>query len=231
MTGAMDRGLYIAASGMAAELARQDQIANDLANAATPGYKADRSTQREFGELLLSNMKTGRTVGPASLGVAIDRTVTDLAPAGIRDTGQPLDLAIEGEGFFVVQTPQGERFTRNGQFGASADGRLVTADGLPVQARGGGAVQVRPDGTIDPSQVRVVTVAGATKAGGNLFTGQAADDPAARVRAGALEGSGTNAARSMVDLIASMRAFEASQRAITTIDSTLQKAANQVGLT
>jgi flagellar basal-body rod protein FlgF len=227
----MDRGLYIAASGMAAELARQDQIANDLANAATPGYKADRSTQRQFGELLLANMETGRTIGTSSLGVAIDRTVTDMSQGPIRDTGQPLDLAIEGDGMFVVRTAAGERYTRAGQFQRSADGTLVTPQGDAVLGRDGGPVRVRPDGTVDATQLRVVTVTGATKAGGNLFTGQAADAPAPLVRTGALETSGTNAARAMVDLIASMRAFEATQRAITTIDTTLQKTANQVGQT
>lgn len=225
----MERGLYIAASGMAAELARQDQIANDLANAATPGYKADRSTQRPFGELLLSNMKTGQTIGTASLGVAIDRTVTDMTPGALRDTGQPLDLAIEGEGFFVVRDAAGERYTRSGQFQRSADGMLVTPEGAAVLGRGGAPVRVGADGTVDPTALRVVGLTDARKAGGNTFTGRPADLPGASVRAGALEGSGTNPARAMVDLIASMRSFEATQRAITTIDTTLQKTANQVG--
>src|SRR3954454_14599182 len=102
----MERGLYIAASGMLAEMTRQDQIANDLSNASSPGYKADRSTQRSFGDLLLENTQTGQQVGALGLGVAAERGVPDLPPAAIRQTGEPLDLAIEGDGFFAVQTAQ-----------------------------------------------------------------------------------------------------------------------------
>src|ERR671932_596342 len=107
----MDRGLYIAASGMLAESIRQDQLANDLANASTPGYKADR-------------------------------TVTDWAPAPIEQTDQPLDLAIDGEGFFAVRTPQGVRYTRNGQFTTDARGLLLTAQGDEVLSQNGQPVQV-----------------------------------------------------------------------------------------
>src|SRR5688500_5007071 len=110
----MERGLYIAASGMMSEMVRQDQIANDLANSSTPGYKADRSTQRSFGDILLQNASSGRSVGRLGLGVSVDRIVTDMAPAPIRITEEPLDFAIEGEGFFGVQTPQGVRYTRGG---------------------------------------------------------------------------------------------------------------------
>src|SRR4051812_16487091 len=116
ITGAMERGLYIAASGMVAEMVRQDQIANDLANASTPGYKADRASQSSFGDLLLSNTLTGHPIGPLGLGARIGRIETDTTPAPLRETGEPLDFAIQGEGWFAVQTSQGLRYTRNGQF-------------------------------------------------------------------------------------------------------------------
>src|SRR5918912_137080 len=112
----MDRGLYIAASGMLAEQIRQDQIANDLANAATPGYKADRTAQRQFGDLLLASTTTGAQVGRQSTAVQVDAIETDFTPKPSRETGEPLDFAITGEGFFTVQTARGERYTRNGQF-------------------------------------------------------------------------------------------------------------------
>ena len=127
----MERGLYIAASGMVAEQMRQDQIANDLANASTPGYKADRVTQRAFADLLLSNTATGQAVGGLTTGVAADRMVTDVSPQPLRDTGEPLDLAIAGDGWFGVQTAQGTRYTRNGQFTAAADGTLTDQLGNP----------------------------------------------------------------------------------------------------
>ncbi len=140
----MERGLYIAASGMLAEQVRQEQIANDLANAATPGYKADRTSQAGFGELLLANSATGATVGPQGTAVQVSAVETDFTPKPAKDTGEPLDFAIVGEGFFAVQTGRGTRYTRNGQFSADAQGRLVTAQGDPVLGRGGRAADGRP---------------------------------------------------------------------------------------
>src|SRR5689334_7024432 len=112
----MDRGLYLAASGMLAEQLRQDQIANDLSNSSTSGYKAERTTQQSFGKLLLTNSVTGATVGSQSTGVQVTNTVTDWTPGALKDTGEPLDMAINGDGFFAVQTDAGVRYTRNGEF-------------------------------------------------------------------------------------------------------------------
>lgn len=224
----MERGLYIAASGMVAEQMRQDQIANDLANASTPGYKADRVTQRSFGDLLLSSSTTGQAVGPLSLGAQANAMVTDLAPQPLRDTGEPLDLAIAGDGFFAVRTGQGVRYTRNGQFGASAQGTLVDQLGDEVLDQNGQPVKVNRDGTVDAKAVGVFALTGAAKQGDNLFTGTAAGAATGAVRTGALEGSGVDPARTMVDMIASFRAYEAGQKVIQTIDDSLHKTATQV---
>jgi len=227
----MDRGLYIAASGMLAEQIRQDQIANDMANASTPGYKSDRTSQRGFGDLLLANSATGAVVGAQGTAVAVGAIETDFSPKPARDTGEPLDFAITGEGFFAVQTDQGVRYTRNGQFTADAQGRLVTAQGDPVLGRGGRALAVGRDGRVDPRALEVVQLRNPRKEGDSLVTGRPAGDGPGLVRAGALEGSGADAARSMVDMIASMRSFEAGQKVIQTIDETLGKASTlgQVG--
>lgn len=225
----MERGLYIAASGMLAEMVRQDQIANDLANASTPGYKADRTTQRGFRDLLLTNTASGAPIGRLGMGVSVDRVVTDVTPQPLRETGEALDLAIEGEGWFAVQTAEGVRYTRNGQFSVSPRGTLVTALGAEVLGAGGGPVRVGAGGRVDPAQVAVFALAGVRKEGESLVTGAVTGPGAGAVRVGALEGSGADPARSMVEMIASFRAFEAGQRVITTIDKTLEKAANQVG--
>jgi len=226
----MDRGLYIAASGMLAEQIRQDQIANDLANAATPGYKSDRTAQAEFGELLLANRASGQVVGGQSTAVQVDGIETDFSPKPSRDTGEPLDFAIVGEGFFSVRTAEGVRYTRNGQFTVSPQGLLVTANGDPVLGRGGRTMRVGEDGRVDPRGLEVVRLENPRKQGDNLVTGTPAGAAGTgTVRAGALEASGSDAARSMVDMIASLRAFEAGQRVIHTIDETLGKAATQVG--
>jgi flagellar basal-body rod protein FlgF len=225
----MERGLYIAASGMLAEMARQDQLANDLANASTPGYKADRVSQRSFGDLLLSDSADGTTIGPLGQGAALDKQVTDLRPQALRETSEPLDLAIEGDGWFGVSTKQGVRYTRNGSFTADAKGNLVDQLGNQVLGVGNKPIAVAQDGTIDTTKVAVLNVPNPVKQGDSNFTGQAAGTATGQVRSGALEGSGVDPARAMVDLMGSMRAMEAAQRAITTIDSTLQQTATQVG--
>src|SRR3954466_15961551 len=103
----MERGLYIAASGMVAEMVRQDQIANDLANASTPGYKSDRSSQASFGDLLLSNTVSGQPIGPPGVGAQSSKITTDASAAPLREPGEPLDFAVQGDGWFGIRTPQG----------------------------------------------------------------------------------------------------------------------------
>ena len=224
----MERGLYIAASGMLSEMVRQDQIANDLANASTPGYKADRATQRSFGDILLANSVTGQTVGPLGLGSQIDIVTTDITAAPARETGEPLDFAVVGDGWFGVQTPQGTRYTRNGQFTAAANGTLTDQLGNAVLGTNGQPVKLDRAGHVSAQDVGVFALGTPAKQGDNLFSGTAGGNAGGTVRTGALEGSGVDPARTMVDMIASFRAFEAGQRVIQTIDESLHKTATQV---
>jgi len=224
----MERGLYIAASGMLAEMARQDQLANELANASTPGYKADRVAQRAFGDLLLSDSADGSTIGPLGSGAAVDKQETDLRQQALRDTGEPLDLAIQGDGWFGVRTSSGVRYTRNGAFKADAKGDLVDQLGNQVLGDGNQPVKVT-DGTVDATKVAVFKLANPVKQGDSYFTGSAGGKDTGEVRSGALEGSGADPTQSMVDMMESMRAYEAGQKVIQTIDETLGKAAGAVG--
>jgi flagellar basal-body rod protein FlgF len=225
----MDLGLYIAASGMVAEQVRQDQLSNDLANASTPGYKPDRSSQHSFGEVLLANEQGGPAVGSTDLGVQLGKTYTDMSAGSIQDTGKPLDFAIQGSGFFAVQTPAGVRYTRDGQFTVSARGTLVDANGNSVLDQKGTPVAVPASGSVPASALGVFAVPGATKQGENLFAGAAAAGATGTVRQGALEGSGVDAAKTMVDMITSLRTFQSGQQAIQAIGQTLQQASTQVG--
>ena len=228
----MDRGLYLAASGMLAEQVRQNQIANDLANASTPGYKADRTTQQSFGSMLLGNSVTGQTIGSATTAVQVTGEVTDWTSQPVKDTGEPLDFAIVGDGFFALQTANGTRYTRNGQFSANAQGQLVTADGDRVLGRNGQPLTIGADGKVDPRNVNVVLLTNPRKGGDNLVTGtpgRPQGQVAGQVRSGALEGSGADPTTAMVDMIASMRAYESGQKVIQTIDTALGKAASEVG--
>lgn len=228
----MDRGLYLAASGMLAEQVRQNQIANDLANASTPGYKSDRTMQQSFGSLLLGNSRTGQSIGSQTTAVQVTREVTDFTPQPVKDTGEPLDFAVVGNGFFALQTANGARYTRNGQFTANNQGQLVTADGDRVLGRNGRPLTIGADGRVDPRQLNVVLLTNPKKGGDNLVTGtpgRPAGQVAGQVRSGALEGSGADPTEAMVDMIASMRAYESGQKVIQTLDTELGKAASDVG--
>jgi flagellar basal-body rod protein FlgG len=239
----VERGLYIAASGMLAEQVRQDQIANDLANASTPGYKPDRAAQSVFGALLLQNRQTGAQVGPLYLGARIAELRTDLTQGPLQQTDNPLDVAVHGDGFFCVQTPDGTRYTRNGQLALDAQGRLVTTagqlllgtDGQPITVGRADGMSIAQDGTVRSGtkvvgQIAIVSLTNAVKQGDNVFTGTPGAKPAeTTVEQGYLEGSGVEPARAMVDMIVSLRAYEASQRVLHAIDDTLGRAVNSVG--
>ncbi len=225
----MDLGLNIAASGMVAEQIRQEQLANDLANASTPGFKPDETPQHSFGEVLMANTEGGAAVGSVNEGVALGKTYTNLTPGSMQETGEPLDFAIDGNGYFAVKTPQGVRYTRDGQFMTSAHGVLTDANGDPVLGKGGAQIKVSAGGTVPASAVGVFEVPGAVKQGENLYTGTAAGKPSGTVRQGALEGSGVDAAKVMVEMITSLRSFQSGQQAIQAIGQTLQEAASQVG--
>lgn len=209
-------------------MARQDALSADLANATTAGYKADRVSQQAFGELMVTDRATGRQVGTLVAGARIQEQVTDLRPAGLRDTGEPLDLGIAGEGYFAIQTPEGLRYTRNGAFQANQQRQLVDQLGNAVIGRGGQPVRVAADGTVDPTNVGLFAVPNARKVGDSYFQGNPAGQAEGVVRSGALEASGVDAARTVVSMLASLRAIEAGQRAITTIDESLGRA-NTVG--
>jgi flagellar basal-body rod protein FlgG len=225
----VDAGLTIAASGMLAEQVRQDQLANDLANASTPGYKPDESTQHDFGEVLLANTEGGAAVGSVDEGVALAKTYTNMTEGTIAQTGEPLDFAIEGSGFFAVRTAQGVRYTRDGQFTSTAAGALTDANGDPVLDQAGKPVGVASNGTVAAGALGVFEVPDAAKQGENLYSGSASGRSASGVRQGALEQSTLDAAKAMVEMIGALRSFQSGQQAIQTIAQTLQEASTQVG--
>jgi flagellar basal-body rod protein FlgG len=160
-----------------------------------------------------------------------------MSQAALRETGEPLDLALEGPGFLAVQTPSGTRYTRDGQLMLDGRGRLATDTGLPVLDDKGKAitlgttadVTVSADGRITVggkavARLGLVSLTDPVKQGDSLFAGTAGARPeGTAIRSGFLEGSGVDAARAMVDMMTSLRAFEAQQRVVKAIDETLQK--------
>ena len=241
----MERGLFIAASGMLAAQIRQDVIANNLANATNPGFKGEVLSQVAFGDMLLSNTLTGEKIGPLSTGTLVTDIKPNLTSNGFRWTQNTLDLAIGGNGFFAVQTPNGVRYTRNGAFTTDAQGFLTTAqgdrvlgkNGQPLNLSGGEKVSIARNGDVHVGNRLVGTVGvialqpnSLRKEGDNYLTGTV--DPTAKVgmvAQGALESSNVNTVKEMVSLIENMREFEADQKMIRAIDDTLGGAVNQVG--
>ena len=151
----MVRGTYTAASGMAAQEHRFNTIANNLANADTHGYKRDLAVQKAFPQLLLRRMSDdgvlrvpyrdqgigsvdkAPVIGVLGTGVEENEVYTVFDQGSLEQTENSFDLALQGEGFFVVQTPGGERYTRNGSFLIGPEGLLVTKQGYPVLGENG----------------------------------------------------------------------------------------------
>jgi flagellar basal-body rod protein FlgF len=224
----MDTGLYIAASGMLAQQVREDQLANDLSNASTPGYKKDSSVQSDFGAMLMANTATGQSIGPINTGVRLGAPITDTTPATLHSTGQPLDFGIAGQGFFAVRTAQGIRYTRDGQFQANAQGQLVDGQGNQVLSQNGAPIAVSAQGTVPASSLGVFNVTGVTKQGDNYFTGTAGGKGTGTVKQGELEDSSVDPVNTMIKMISSLQTYQAGENAIQTIDSTMQESAGSV---
>jgi flagellar basal-body rod protein FlgF len=240
----VERGLFAAASGMLADQIRQDVIANNLANATTAGFKGDVAVGEAFPEILVNQLQTGAQVGTLGLGSHISQISTNDKQGALRQTGNTYDLAVAGSGWFSVQSANGAAYTRNGTFTIDAKGQLVTSDALPVLDDGGrpitigeGKASIAPDGSVSVDGRQIAKLALTSldparlhKLGDNLYTGTAQKgvDPG-RVEQGFLEGSNVNSVKEMVDLISTMRSFEASQKAVQAQDDTIGKAVNDVG--
>lgn len=245
------RGLGAAAAGMLASETRMDVLANNLANAATTGYQRDTAVTSDFGTMLLQRVFDGPAtpvVGPWSPGAGVTATLARLNDGPLRYTGEPLDVAMRGDGFFTVQTPAGLRYTRDGSFLQDAAGRLVTRDGYAVLAGGqpvqaSQPMQIADDGTLRAGgavlgrlNVVAAQLGALRKEGGNLWaaTGgpsQVVTSGAAgyTLRSGFLEASNVQPALEMVDLIETMRAYEAGQKAVQAEDQALARAVQDVG--
>lgn len=225
----MDPGLYIAASGMLAEQVRQNALSNNLSNASTPGYEPQEAQQSSFGAILMSNTGTGQPIGTLDTGVSASTYVNQSAPQALQQTGQPLDFGIAGEGYFAVRTAGGVQYTRDGQFEANASSQLTDANGNLVLGQTGQPITVSAKGAVSASALGVFNVPNATEQGDNLFTGTATGKATATVKGGELDASGVDAISTMTDMIASLRAYQAGQSAIQSIDQTMQENAQSVG--
>jgi flagellar basal-body rod protein FlgG len=242
----MLEGLYSAAAGMSAQQTQLDTIANDLANVSTTGYKSERVG---FSDLLYSNVDQAGSNTTTGAGASAAVIGYDQSQGAIQETNKPLDLAIQGEGFFQVKRPDGQTvLTRDGAFDSDSQGRLTTADGSlldpPITLPRGvspSEVQISTDGTVRAGarslgKIQLMTVAspehlvaeGESEFSSNAASGapRAASD-SSTVRQGALEGSNVDMASEMADMMTTQRSYQMASSAIHTQDQ-MASIANQL---
>lgn len=244
----MLKGLYTTAMSLAFLNVQHEVTANNLANCDTPGYKKETALAQSFPEMLIYRLHDPAAagdkppyVGALAMGVRLSDVVTDYGMGRQEQTDNPLQLALLSEGYFVVNTPQGERYTRNGQFGLRPDGIVVTSDGYPLLGQDGEIMVEGGEFTVDDlgrvfcsgqevDRLRVVTFQEPpVKEGSSLFRGDYPEDLAnPQVYQGMIEGSNTLALEEMVKMINVSRAYEANQKVMNTHDSTLEKAVNEI---
>lgn len=250
----MERGTYVSASGGLVQLRKLDIVNNNLANVNTPGFKKAMlvGSMQTFDQTLASLVVKSdpyakgdhdRTPGAVDL-----QTVTDFTPGPIKNTGNVLDVALRNaKDFFVINTPQGQRYTRAGNFTLNETGEISTADGFPVSGDGGpiavsgSPLTIAPNGTVTVNGaavgrlqvVRFEEPSGLIREGGARFAlgqGQAAPTPVEpEVEVGALEMSNVSAISSMIDLISASKGFEMYTKTAQAIDTMNQTAISQVG--
>jgi|JI10StandDraft_1071094.scaffolds.fasta_scaffold28396_2 flagellar basal-body rod protein FlgF len=234
----MSDGIYVAAAGAVAQSNALDVTANNVANASTTGFRAARVT---FAEAL------SRARSPDVALVGGLTPAVDLQPGAIATTGNPLDVALDGDGYFAVDAPGGVRYTRAGAFEVDATGTLRTTSGLAVRSADGGPLQIPTeatqisigeDGAVSTELGPVGSLALATFApgamrhdGGSLFTAAGAPTagPPPRVVQGALEGSNVNVVRGVVDLVKVSRTYESLLRMIQGFHDVESRAARDLG--
>lgn len=251
----MIRGIYSAASGMVANFRRQQIIANNLANVSTAGFKQDVAAPSDFPDMTVVGQNTRKqlndpwdALGSLGSGTELSEIIMDLSQGDLSETGNPLDLAISGPGYFAIQTPAGTYYTRDGAFHRNATGYLVRQDGGfllgengPIQA-GYGDILIDGDGTVivdgqETGRIRLVDFdlqENMVRIGNSYVAPQnpaAVEMPAAgaALSQGYLERSNVDLTRASVEMMAALRSYEANQRMIVLQDQSLGLTVNEVG--
>ncbi|GAA4653979.1 flagellar basal-body rod protein FlgG [Anaerocolumna aminovalerica] len=255
----MVRGLYTAWTGMANEQKRLDIISNNLANAATVGYKQDNVTTQSFDDVLTIKIKDAselyheRPIGKMNLGVKLGEVYTNFEQGSLRETGNTFDIALEGKGFFQVAVANNNGneqifYTRDGSFTMTHEGNIVDMNGNRLIGEGGNIsvpvdasdIVIDRDGSVYADGVLVDKILITDfedynylkKYGENMYSmveGGTQIPAEASVHQGFTEQSNVNVVSEMVNMIAITRAYEANQKVIQTVDSTLDQAVNSVG--
>ena len=249
----MVRGLYTSALGMITQMQRMDVVSNNIANVDTTGFKKEQVASQSFTEQLMKRINDPGTrlfrdypVGKVSQGVFVDDIYVDFSTGSFRQTDGSLDVAMEGEGFFCVNSNGMELYTRDGSFEMLPDGTLVTTDGGRVQGLNGDIVL--PNGYISIDELGRVLVNDEyidtlkkvdfddkhtlRKDKDNYYRTTADSrmvDCNSRVVQGFLENSNVKSVKEMVEMITLSRAYEINSRMITIHDSMMNRAVNDLG--
>ncbi|MBL0714181.1 MAG: flagellar basal-body rod protein FlgF [Desulfosarcina sp.] len=247
----MSGAIYAATSGAEVQRIRMELLSNNLANINTVGYKSDDAVFRIKDDGLTADPIDGENTGSQilpRLPVIPLTSRTDFSNGPLQRTGNPLDIAIQGDGFFSIQADNGVRYTRSGSFTLSSEGTLTTHDGNPVMGEGGeitidgaevqidGSGNILVDGQIT-DKLRIVEISDRTalkKEGNNLFSlneNRGTEEPVeyVDVHQGFLEGSNADTVKIMTDLIEVMRGYESYQKIIRTLGENHSKLIAGVG--
>lgn len=233
----MDKSIYVALSGAVLHEKRMEILTDSIANVNTPGYKKQKAV---FEEALAEG--TGlRTFA------MLDDVVTDMSQGVAERTGRKLDAALNGNGFFVLNTPEGPRYTRDGSFTISTNGILMSKDGYPVMGNNGTIKLTSADVAMDAEgnikdgdavagKLKVVTFDDTRSLVriGSLFAAPAGmvekqAGPLTQVEQGVIEMSNVSAVKAMTSMIEAMRSYESHTKMIQTIDDMTKKAIEEVG--
>jgi flagellar basal-body rod protein FlgG len=245
LDGLMLEGLYSAAAGMQAQQTQLDAISNDLANLSTDGYQSERVA---FSDLLYNKVDQAGTETTAGAGASATIAGRNQTQGALKETGNPLDLAIEGSGYFLLTRPDGSKaLTRDGDFQLNADGSITNGDGdhlsPPIKVPAGtpaNEIHIAPDGTVSLGakklgKIGLVTVTSpdhlSGAGGGLLIPSAASGEPqafsAGKVHQGALEESNVDVGKDMASMMSTERAFQLTSSAIQT-ESQMMTIANQL---
>ena len=243
----MENPSYVALSMQSSLQRRMEVVANNLANISTPGFHANRLAFTT----LVSDKAMDRSLSGTGAKVSFVEelgTYADTRPGPLTETRNPLDLAINGKGYFVVDTPEGQRYTRGGNFQLSADGRVITSEGyalldknqrpitIPAQA---GKIEITRDGLVQTEQgqvgnIQVVQFAdelALRREAGGLYVANAAAQPADKtieVRQGMLEGSNVEGVTEMTRMIETLRAYQSAQRLVDNDQDRVRRAIDKL---
>ena len=235
----MGSGIYIATSGAVAQSKSLDVIANNVSNSATPGFKAQRAVFRE--QLIDAQTKEMSSV-------RVDAAEADFSPGVLKHTGRDLDLALEGDGYFAIDTPRGVRYTRAGEFRLDATGTLVNSVGFAARSLAGGRITVPPEtqrtnvdkegrvfadgeeiGQLELAKFRNAAM---KKEGSNMFSvadGERAVDELPEVLSGAIEKSNVNVVHGVVEMVRVSRTYQALMRMIEAYQQIDSRTARSLG--